>query len=251
VTARGLTTSFVPYGGEGFEVDLDLRRLHADIVTTSGATERVPFASTSVAAFHDAVLAAMDQLGMPVAVHPVPSEIADATPFPDDTAERVVDPGHADALWRALVQAHRVFTEFRAGFVGKVSPVRRPSNRTRRSGWTRSGSSRCRTTRCVPPTIPTPHCWRSRAAPMPRRPTSPDGTGQRSSRRIRIRRAGGTATPDLAGPGRGAPGTMDGRRSRRWDTAGLVVTVAIAGARGSPDDERAAHVGADRCSPGA
>ncbi|HEX6257634.1 MAG TPA: DUF5996 family protein [Euzebyales bacterium] len=123
VTARGLTTSFVPYRGEGFEVDLDLTRLRAQIVTTAGAVEHVPFASISVAAFHDAVLAAMGAVGMPVTIHPVPSEIADATPFPDDTDERVVDPDHAVALWRALVQAHRVFTEFRAGFLGKVSPV--------------------------------------------------------------------------------------------------------------------------------
>jgi hypothetical protein len=123
VTARGLTTSLVPYGAAGFQIDLDLRGLHAEIATTAGATRRVPFERTSVAAFHEALLDAMDGLGMPVEIHPVPSEIADAVPFPDDTGERTVDQGHARALWLALVQAHRVFTAFRAGFLGKVSPV--------------------------------------------------------------------------------------------------------------------------------
>ena len=123
VTARGLTTSLVPYGAAGFQIDMDLRDLHAEIATTSGATRRVPFACTSVAAFHGAVLDAMDSLGMPVEIHPVPSEIADAVPFTADTTERIVDADHVRALWLALVQAHRVFTAFRAGFLGKVSPV--------------------------------------------------------------------------------------------------------------------------------
>jgi hypothetical protein len=123
VTARGLTTSLVPYGTAGFQIDLDLRALHAEIAVTSGAARRIPFDRTSVAAFHDAVLDGMASLGMPIEIHPVPSELADVVAFPDDTAERVVDAGHARALWLALVQAHRVFTRFRAGYLGKVSPV--------------------------------------------------------------------------------------------------------------------------------
>lgn len=123
VTARGLATSLVPYGDDGFEIDLDLTRLRAEIVTTGGAGTHVAFGDTSVAAFHDEILGAMADLGMPVEIHPVPSEIADATPFVEDTATRTLDADHAVALWRALVQAQRVFTDFRAGFVGKVSPV--------------------------------------------------------------------------------------------------------------------------------
>jgi hypothetical protein len=123
VSARGLRTSLVPYGSEAFEIELDLRALHADIVTTQGAREQVPFGSTSVAAFHDAVLSAMEAVGLPVTINAVPSEIADAVAFPDDAAHRRLDAGHAAALWRALVQAERAFTTFRAGFVGKASPV--------------------------------------------------------------------------------------------------------------------------------
>jgi hypothetical protein len=123
VTARGLGTSLVPYGTAGFEINVDLLDSRLRIVTTTGAMRDVPLEPTSVAAFHDEVLRAMDAVGMPVVISPVPSEIADAMPLTDDTTTRHYDAGHARALWQALVQAHRVFSDFRAGFIGKVSPV--------------------------------------------------------------------------------------------------------------------------------
>jgi hypothetical protein len=45
------------------------------------------------------------------------------TAFDQDTAPRDYDADAAQRLWRALAQIHRVLVRFRAGFVGKVSPV--------------------------------------------------------------------------------------------------------------------------------
>ncbi|MDT0632654.1 DUF5996 family protein [Rubrivirga sp. S365] len=42
---------------------------------------------------------------------------------PDDTEHAAYDADAAQRHWRVLVQAHRVFTDFRARFLGKVSPV--------------------------------------------------------------------------------------------------------------------------------
>jgi hypothetical protein len=53
----------------------------------------------------------------------MPNEIPDAVPFPEDTRERDYDPDHARALWGACVQTQRVLTRFRAGYLGKASPV--------------------------------------------------------------------------------------------------------------------------------
>lgn len=122
VSARGLSTGLVTYGASAFELELDLAGGRLRVVTTDGENREPPL-QRSVADFHGGVLDTMAGLGMPVSIHPVPSEIADAQPFDVDTRERAYDPEHARTLWLALVQAHRVFTDFRAGFVGKVSPV--------------------------------------------------------------------------------------------------------------------------------
>ena len=53
----------------------------------------------------------------------MPNEIADAIPFDQDETHRAYDPEYADRFWRILVQAERVFSEFRARFIGKCSPV--------------------------------------------------------------------------------------------------------------------------------
>ncbi len=123
VTASGLATSLVPYGHEGFEIEFDLLDDRLHLRATTGRREEVELRPRSVADFYHEVMAAMERIGMPVSIHPVPSEIPDAVPFPDDEVHASYDGDHARPLWRALLQADRVFTEFRAGFAGKASPV--------------------------------------------------------------------------------------------------------------------------------
>jgi hypothetical protein len=123
VTAAGLSTSLVPHGREGFELAFDLLADELLLTTTTGERRSVALAAGSVADFHAAVMEELASVGMPVAIHPVPNEVEEAIPFPEDTARRAYDGEDARALLRALVQAHRVLTRFRAGFLGKASPV--------------------------------------------------------------------------------------------------------------------------------
>jgi hypothetical protein len=123
VSTRGLGTSMIPFGTEGVELEFDFTSHQLDIHTTTGQQRSVPLQPQSVADFHRSVLDAMGSVGMPVTINPVPSEIPDAIPFDHDTAQRSYEPDHAHTLWRALVQIDRVFTDFRAGFKGKASPV--------------------------------------------------------------------------------------------------------------------------------
>ena len=123
VTARGLGTSLVPYQHEGFEIEFDLLDNRLDVRATTGERRVVELRPRSVADFYGAVMTEMESIGMPVSIYPMPSEIADAIPFPDDEVHGAYEGDHARALWRALLQADRVFTEFRAGFAGKASPV--------------------------------------------------------------------------------------------------------------------------------
>ncbi len=123
VTARGLTTSLVPHGSRSFEIELDLVGGAVAIRTTDGAERRLPLVARPVAGFHDALLAQLAELDLPVTIHGVPNEVADPVPFREDHAARAFDLEQARRFWRALVQVDRVLARFRTGFVGKVSPV--------------------------------------------------------------------------------------------------------------------------------
>jgi Family of unknown function (DUF5996) len=124
VTARGLSTSLVPFGsGRGFEIVFDFEVHELVITTTDGARHVMPLGSYSVATFYERLLAALDELDLHTEIWPMPVEIEGAIRFDRDDEHATYDPDHAAAFWRAMVEVDRVFTEFRGGFVGKASPV--------------------------------------------------------------------------------------------------------------------------------
>ncbi len=123
VSARGLTTTLIPHGAAGFEMEFDFFAHQLIIRLTDGAERRIALGGTSVADFYSEVLDALAGLGTPVQINPTPNEMPDPIPFPQDTASRAYDPAVAHDLWRALVQIDRVFKRFRTAFLGKASPV--------------------------------------------------------------------------------------------------------------------------------
>ena len=123
VSTRGLRTSMIPYNGDTVELEFNFPDGRLDIHASTGRLRSVELRPQSVAGFYADVLDAMRAVGMPVTINPLPSEIPDAIRFDEDTNARAYDPGHALAFWRALLQADRVLTRFRAGFKGKASPV--------------------------------------------------------------------------------------------------------------------------------
>jgi hypothetical protein len=56
-------------------------------------------------------------------MHDRPNELPTSVPFAEDTAPRSYDTEAVRRFWRAMLQVERVFTRFRSGFLGKVSPV--------------------------------------------------------------------------------------------------------------------------------
>jgi hypothetical protein len=123
VTARGLTTSPIPYGERTLQIDFDFVDHGLVIATSDGGLRRLPLVPRSVAAFYADVMAALDALGTPVRIDPRPNELPDALPFPEDHAHAAYDAGYASRFWRVLVQADRVLHAFRGRFIGKCSPV--------------------------------------------------------------------------------------------------------------------------------
>jgi len=123
VTPRGLTTSSIPYGNRMFQVDFDFIGHELLIVSSDGQTETVALRSKTVAEFYAEVFASLGKISIQVSIHPVPNELLDPIPFPEDDVHGSYEPDHASALHGALVQAARVMSEFRASYIGKASPV--------------------------------------------------------------------------------------------------------------------------------
>jgi len=123
VTPRGLTTSAIPYRGESLAIDFDFVNHALEIVTSWNDRRVFALEPMSVAAFYRKTMASLSELGIEVEILARPVEVEEAIPFAEDERHASYDAEAIHRFWRALVQASRVFTEFRAEFLGKVSPV--------------------------------------------------------------------------------------------------------------------------------
>jgi len=123
VSARGLTTSTIPYGTDAFDIEFDFHDHQLVIRTSKGTTGRVALEPKSVADFYAETLGTLAELGVQTAISARPNEVDPAIPFPQDTVRRPYDAASVTLFWRQLIQADRVLRIFRSHFLGKVSPV--------------------------------------------------------------------------------------------------------------------------------
>jgi hypothetical protein len=123
VTPRGLTTSPIPDGTRTFQLDFDFIDHVLRISASDGAQRQFALAGHSVASFYAAVLAALKELGIAVAIDETPNELPEPIRFSQDTVHASYDPDAVGRFHRILVNCDRVFKQFRTGFLGKASPV--------------------------------------------------------------------------------------------------------------------------------
>jgi hypothetical protein len=123
VTARGLTTSPIPDGTGYFQIDFDFIDHALRIAASDGATRQFPLAGHSVASFYTDIMAALAELGIHVAIDEMPNELPDPISFSQDRAHATYDGDAVRRFFQILVNADRVFKQFRTGFLGKASPV--------------------------------------------------------------------------------------------------------------------------------
>ncbi len=123
VSARGLTTSVIPYGERVFEIEFDLLEHQLIIRTCDPATKIIPLAPRSVADFYQEFMSALKALNIDVKIWHMPVEVMDPIPFDQDRVHAAYDREYARRFWRLLVSVDEVFKVFRSRFVGKSSPV--------------------------------------------------------------------------------------------------------------------------------
>jgi len=123
VTARGLTTSPIPYQGRAFEIEFDFVNHRLEIRTSDGGERALALSAKSVAAFYRELFSALHETGIDVQINTMSQEMPDAIALDRDEVHASYEPEYANRFWRILVSTEIVFQEFRARFQGKQSPV--------------------------------------------------------------------------------------------------------------------------------
>ena len=123
VTARGLTTSPMPYWQGTLEIAFDFIDHRLLLETSDGRRRSVALEPKSVAVFYSQVMQALGELEMPVRIWPMPVEVPSPIRFDQDLQHHSYDAVWVQRWWQALVQVDALFKEFRGRFLGKCSPV--------------------------------------------------------------------------------------------------------------------------------
>ena len=123
LTARGLTTSPMPYDEGTVEIVFDFIDHKLVIETNDGRAVTMPLTAQSVAQFYKKFMALLAELSVSAKIWTLPCELPDPIPFEKDTVHAAYDPEAAHKFWRILAWVDPILKEFRAGFIGKASPV--------------------------------------------------------------------------------------------------------------------------------
>ncbi len=123
VTPRGLTTPTMPYGSRAFAFTFDFVDHQLALRTSDGDTRAIALAPRSVADFYREVMSVLDRLDLKIKIWPMPVEVPDPIRFDQDVVHASYDPSSAHRCFRILLSAASVLERFRAGFLGKCSPV--------------------------------------------------------------------------------------------------------------------------------
>ena len=123
VTARGLTTSPIPFGNRTFQLEFDFLKHVLLAAASDGTCREVALSARPVAEFYADVMQALAELGIVVRIDEMPNEILAPTRFSQDFRHASYDRDAAWRFWQILLQADRVLSAFRSAFIGKCSPV--------------------------------------------------------------------------------------------------------------------------------
>jgi len=123
ISARGLTTSPIPYPRGIFEIEFDFIEHVLRIETSRGETDILDLSPRTVADFYADLMESLHALSIPAKIWPMPVEIPNPIRFDQDTTHASYDPAYANRFWRILVSIETILQEFRGRFIGKSSPV--------------------------------------------------------------------------------------------------------------------------------
>jgi len=123
VTARGLSTSRIPYGERAFEIWFDFIQHRLVLETSEGHWKMMPLEARPVADFYREFMDMLHSEQIDVHIWSMPVEVPDPIPFDQDQVHAAYERAPVERFWRILLSADAVFNDFRSEFIGKCSPV--------------------------------------------------------------------------------------------------------------------------------
>ncbi|WP_162054283.1 DUF5996 family protein [Pontibacter pamirensis] len=123
VTPTGLSTGDITDEEKHFQIDFDFIHHQLQVKTSEGEFQSMDLNELSVAGCYNKLVAVLHDFNIQATIHPIPNELEDPIPFHEDETHATYEAKHAVSLHQALLRAHDVFTQFRAEFTGKCSPV--------------------------------------------------------------------------------------------------------------------------------
>jgi hypothetical protein len=124
VTARGLSTQALRYGGRAFDIELDFIDHHVLVRTSTGSHVTIELQPLAVADFKDELFEVLHSLGIKIHIWDQPVELkTEAIPFSRDHLHAAYDRAYVERFFRVLSVATMILEEFRARFTGKCSGV--------------------------------------------------------------------------------------------------------------------------------
>lgn len=121
ITARGFGTENLAHGDRWLDLELDLFDDVLRLRVSDGAVRTIALAG-SVSSFYAETMAMLRAADVGVHISPIPAEVPDRTPF-DQDSRHAYDKAYVLRFWHIACEVSAVLTKFRAGFVGKSSPV--------------------------------------------------------------------------------------------------------------------------------
>jgi hypothetical protein len=124
VTARGLSTSAMPVGGnQVLDIEFDFVSHLLVLRKSDGQTRQINLRPMTVADFYAEFFLALSALGVDIQIDPIPSEMANPIRFDRDTVHASYDKDAVNRFWHVLIVADTLFKQFSTNFYGKISPV--------------------------------------------------------------------------------------------------------------------------------
>jgi hypothetical protein len=123
LTARGLTTGPIPYGGGAYEVSADFISHQVECAASWGFSAHFELGPMSVADFFQSFADLLRKAALDISINLKPQEVANPIPFDQDKERRPYEPELVNSWWRILLSTQRVMQVFQGRFKGKTQPI--------------------------------------------------------------------------------------------------------------------------------
>jgi hypothetical protein len=120
LTARGVTTGPMPWGGTALQASLDVFSSEIVLERSTGDSRRIALVpGRTVADVYARLQAELTALGVECSISRIPQEVPDTTPLDEDHRPAAYEPDAVLRWFRAATASAAIFDEWRAHFFGR------------------------------------------------------------------------------------------------------------------------------------